>query len=150
MASANKSKTSSRMPGTAPPKTIKKASLRKAENIVDGYSIKIQPHEKFGYIAYAEEFPTGFGRGKTAEGCVRDTRAALTVAVAIMLERGGTPPHSKAAEERTAQVNVRVTPYEKEMMQRAAIHLGYRGLGDFVRSTALSTVHSVLRAFTHG
>lgn len=136
------------MTGKDSPKTIKKASFRKAEKIVDGYKISTEPYESFGYIGSAAEFPTGFGRGKTHEECLRETKEALTRAVALMLDLGGTPPKSMATQGRTAQINFRVTQTEKDLMKRAAAYFGSKGLGDFIRTAAITTAQSVFKNIT--
>ena len=66
------------------------------------------------------------------------TREALAVAVATLLEAGDVPPPPASEGKRTEQVNVRLTPEEKLLLEEAARSRGFRGLGDFVRSSALA------------
>ena len=131
------------------PKDLKKiltpAVLRKAQKLVDGYRIVIEPSGKAGFVGSAVEFPTAFARGKTREKCLKATREVLTAAVATMIHLGGTPPAPASAQRRTAQVNVRLTPTEKDLMTRAAAESGFKGLGDFLRATAMTSAKSVFK-----
>jgi len=133
------------MAGKDYPKTLKKASLRKAESIVDGYRIMIEPNEGFGYVGSALDFPTGFGRGKTREECLEETKEILKIAVAIMLDLGGIPPRPAGAQGRTAQINIRVTPAEKDLIKRASTYYGYRDIAEFIRTTTMTAVQSVFK-----
>ena len=132
------------------PKDLKKiltpAVLREAEKLVDGYKIVIEPHKESAFLGSAVEFPTAFAKGKTREKCLKATKEVLTAAVATMIHLGGTPPAPAAAQRRTAQVNVRVTPTEKDLLTRAAAKNGFKGLGDFLRAAAMTSVKS---AFKH-
>jgi len=44
--------------------------------------------------------------------------------------------------ERTEQVNVRLTAEEKLLFTNAAMNLGFKGISDFIRNTALNSVLS--------
>lgn len=131
------------------PKDLKEiltpAVLRKAEKLVDGYKIVIEPHKEAGFVGSAVEFPTAFAKGETREECLKATKEVLTAAVATMIYLGGTPPAPASAQRRTTQVNVRLTPAEKDMMSRAATESGFKGLGDFLRATAMTSVKSALK-----
>ena len=132
------------------PKDLKKiltpAVLREAEKLVDGYKIVIEPQKESGFVGSAVEFPTAFAKGKTREKCLKATKEVLTAAVATMIHLGGTPPQPAVAQRRTAQVNVRLTPTEKDLISRAAADNGFKGLGDFLRAAAMTSVKS---AFKH-
>ncbi|MBL7153060.1 MAG: hypothetical protein ISS79_05040 [Phycisphaerae bacterium] len=132
------------------PKDLRKiltpAVLRKAEKLVDGYKIVIEPHKEAGFVGSAVEFPTAFAKGKTREKCLKATKEVLAAAVATMIHLGGTPPAPASAQRRTAQVNVRLTPTEKDMMSRAAAESGFKGLGDFLRAAAIKATKP---AFKH-
>ena len=64
------------------------------------------------------------------------------VAVATMIESGQRPPQPASEGRRTEQVNVRLTAEEKLLFANAAMNLGFKGISDFIRNTALSTVLS--------
>ena len=76
--------------------------------------------------------------GATADACVTATREAMAVAVATTLEAGHVPPTPASDGKRTEPVNVRRTPEEKGLLESAARVRGYRGVGDFVRTTTLA------------
>jgi uncharacterized protein (DUF1778 family) len=60
------------------------------------------------------------------------------VAVATMLEDGQSPPAPAREGHRSAQVNVRMTPEEKAVLESRAKAKGFRGLSDFIRSSMLT------------
>jgi predicted RNase H-like HicB family nuclease len=114
-----------------------KKILAAARRIVEAYNIVI--HREDGeWYGCALEFPEAMGDGKTAERCVQDTREALVAAVATMLEMGQTPPAPSRQGVRTEQVNVRLTVEEKTLLENTAKAKGFRGLSDFIRTSALS------------
>jgi predicted RNase H-like HicB family nuclease len=84
------------------------------------------------------EFPTVFTHARTAEACVRKTRKAMMVGVAVMLEAGQAPPLAASEEQRNHQINIRLTAEEKLFIESAARRRGFRGISDFVRSAALA------------
>jgi uncharacterized protein (DUF1778 family) len=58
--------------------------------------------------------------------------------VAFMLSRGETPPVPAGEARRTAQVNIRITPQEKSLLEQVALSHGYHGVSDYVRDRVLS------------
>lgn len=116
------------------------ATWRKASSIVAGYRLILEPDERLGYISSSIEMPTVFADGRTPDACVKAAREALTVAVAAMLERGATPPTSRS--KRSVQINIRLTPDEKLVLEEAAARMGFKALSDLVRSAALQRTAS--------
>jgi predicted RNase H-like HicB family nuclease len=114
------------------------AILRRAREIADAYQIILQ-FEGGLYYGRGLEMPTVMNHGKTPDECVRETKDALTTAVAYLLEKGETPPAPASENKRTEQVNVRLTPEEKLRLEDAARSKGYRGVSDFVRSASLAS-----------
>jgi predicted RNase H-like HicB family nuclease len=110
--------------------------LDRAAKIAAGYQIIIQ-FEDGEYFGRGLEMPGVMSDGKTPDDCVRATREALTVAVATLLEAGQVPPGAASEHKRSEQINIRVTPEEKLMLEEAARSKGFRGIGDYVRSTTL-------------
>ena len=111
--------------------------LKRARAIAEQYQIVL--HSEDGeYYGRGLEMPYVMNDGRTADACVRATRQSLTIAVATLLEAHGVPPTPASEGKRTEQVNVRLTPEEKLLLEEAARSRGFRGLGDFVRSTALA------------
>jgi len=118
-------------------KPFPKEIQEKARKITKGYTISVRQLEQHGYVGCPIELPTIEGYGDTPQACYESTRDAVEFTVATMLEAGEVPPLPAAAEQRTAQVNVKLTPLEKDMFSTLAQRLGYKGLSDFIRSTVL-------------
>jgi hypothetical protein len=57
---------------------------------------------------------------------------------AWMLEKGQTPPAPAREGHRSMQVNVRLTPEEKAVLESKAKAKGFRGLSDFIRASVLT------------
>jgi predicted RNase H-like HicB family nuclease len=113
------------------------AILERARRIAADYQIIL--HSEDGeYYGRGLEMPYVMGDGKTPDSCVRATREALAVAVATILESGKSAPPPASRRERTEQINIRVTPEEKLLLQEAARSSGFRGISDYVRTASLS------------
>ena len=117
-------------------------TLNKAEDIARNYSIIISQKPSLGFMGSSVEMPTVFADAKTPEDCYKATQEALMVAVATMLECGQRPPQPASAGIRTEQVNVRLTSEEKLLFTNAATNLGFKGISDFIRNSALDRVLS--------
>lgn len=114
---------------------------RKAERIANRYSIVIREEPDVdGYLGRGVEFFYVMGDGRTPEACIAQTREALTLVVATMLEDGQTPPPPATEEVRTEQVNVRMSGIEKLLIEEASRSRGYRGISDFMRAAALASI----------
>jgi len=116
--------------------------MRKARKIASDYRIILERNERLGFIGSSVELPTVFADAKTPEKCYRAAEEALMVAVATMIECGQRPPQPASAGRRTEQVNVRLTAEEKLLFANAAMNLGFKGISDFIRNTALNSVLS--------
>ena len=110
--------------------------LESAKRIAHSYDLVLR-FEDGEWYGHALEYPEAMGDGKTVDACVRAAREALTVAIATMLEAGQSPPPPAREGSRSAQVNVRLTPEEKALLESRAKARGYRGLSDFIRSSVL-------------
>jgi predicted RNase H-like HicB family nuclease len=113
---------------------------KQAEAIAKGYSVVVRPEPDLGFFGRGVEFSGAMGDGPTEEQCIRHTREALTLIVAVMLEEGGVPPSPASEDKREEQINVRVTKFEKLVLDEAARSRGYRGISDYMRAAALSGV----------
>ena len=113
------------------------ALLKRARQIVDRYQVVIR-HEDGEYYGRGLELPGAVDDGKTPDECVANTRGAMVVMVAYMLEQNQSPPLPATEGARTEQVNVRLTAEERLAMEQAAQRGGYRGLSDYVRAAALA------------
>lgn len=108
--------------------------LARARSIVSNYQLTLRPDPEVTWLGSAVEMPGVFADGPTPDACVKNVREALAGAVATLLELGESPPE---AEQRTEQMNIRVTRSEKERLSRSARRDGFRGVADFVRTVAL-------------
>jgi predicted RNase H-like HicB family nuclease len=137
---------SSKSKKSSPGKTTKKDPRRpfdaklwkRAEEIASRYSVIVQPEAEVGFLGRGVEFPNAHGDGVTEEACIRDTREAMTLVTAYMLEEGQIPPSPASEEKRDEQVNVRLSKLEKLLLEEAARSRGYRGVSDFMRAATLS------------
>ena len=111
--------------------------LESARRLACAYDLILR-FEDGEWYGHALEYPEAMGDGKTVEACVRATRQCLTIGVATMLEAGQTPPAPAREGHRSAQVNVRLTPEEKTVLESQAKARGFRGLSDFIRTAMLS------------
>lgn len=119
-----------------------KHTLRKAAEIVEDYRIILERNDRLGFIGCSVELPTVFADAKTPEKCYSATKEALTIAAATMIECGQRPPQPASARKRDVQVNIRLTSEEKLLLANVAVNLGFEGISDFIRNTALSRVLS--------
>jgi len=118
-------------------KPFDKSTLDKAKKIAENFSIVLYPSPRLGFIGTSIELPTAFANSKTMEQCCKNTREALTIAVATMLECGQRPPSPASEKKRDTQVNIRLTAEEKLRLARSSSNLGFDGVSDFVRYAAL-------------
>jgi len=123
-------------------KPFKPSVLREAKKIADGYHITMEKNERLGFIGSSFELPTVFVDGRTPDKCYNATQEALVVAVSTMIENGQRPPRSASANRRTVQVNVRLTSQEKLLIANASSNLGFKGVSDFIRNSALERINS--------
>ena len=111
--------------------------LAQAREIANEYQIVLH-YEDGEYYGQGLELPGAMDDGKTPDECVANTREAMVVLVAYMLEEGQTPPSPASEQLRTEQVNIRLTIREKFLMEESARAKGFRGISDYVRALALS------------
>src|SRR4051812_44177581 len=129
MVMSAKSKSSRKVPALDRP--YDKALWEKAKALAGQYKIVLE-FEEGDWYGWGLELPTAFGDGKTVQAAVADTRAALTLAVAYMMEKRQTPPAPAREGNRSVQVNVRLSPEEKAILESKAKAKGFRGLSDFI------------------
>ncbi|MCY2928401.1 MAG: type II toxin-antitoxin system HicB family antitoxin [Planctomycetota bacterium] len=114
-----------------------RAVLAKARAITDRYKIILECEDGLWY-GHGLEMPTAFGDGATPQAAVADTREALVTVVAYLLETGQPPPAPAREGKRSVQVNVRLTCEEKVRLETKAKAKGFRGLSEFIRTSALA------------
>jgi predicted RNase H-like HicB family nuclease len=113
-----------------------KAIRDAAKRIVDAYDI-VMRLEEGEWVGHALEYPEASGVGKTVQECMEETRKTLLVGVASMLEDGDTPPIPARQNVRSEQVNLRLTPEEKAVLESRSRTKGFRGIADYVRAAVL-------------
>ena len=112
------------------------AILAEARAIVADYQIVIA-FEDGEWFGHGLELPGAHGDGKTPQAAVADTRDAMIGMVAYMLEEGQRPPEPAREGHRSVQINIRVTPEEKAVLESRSRAKGFRGLSDFIRASVL-------------
>ena len=115
---------------------FEKTILARAKEIVSQYKIVLE-FEDDEWYGHGLELPGAHGDGKTPQAAVADTREAMTGVVAYMLEKGEAPPAPAREGNRSVQINIRVTPEEKAVLENKSRAKGFRGLSDFIRAAAL-------------
>jgi hypothetical protein len=114
------------------------AVLEQAREVAERYQI-VLAFEDGRWFGRGFEMPMVFGEGSSAGACARETRDALTAAAATMIEQGRAPPTPARQGVRSEQVNIRLTPEEKAVLEAAARSRGFRGVSDFIRAGALAS-----------
>lgn len=140
----NTSKKSATISKKKPRQTLsepfEKDILAKAQKLAKDYHIVLEQSARLGFVGSSVELPNVYADGKTADDCYAAMQQALAVAVATMLECGQRPPVPMDARKRTLQVNIRLTPEEKSLLSHASAILGFSGVSDFIRNSALEKV----------
>ena len=113
--------------------------LRRARQIAERYRIVIR-FEDGEYYGQALELPGVMNDGPDPATCVGNTVDILTTTVATMLEAGTVPPLPTSEERRDEQVNVRLSKLEKLTFEQAARSRGFRGISEFMRTAAMSSL----------
>jgi len=116
------------------------AILCEARAIADAYHL-ILHFEDGEFYGRALEMPHVMNDGKTPDECVKNTRDILTTAIAFLMETGEPVPAPANEAKRTEQVNIRLTPEERLILEETARRRGFRGVSDFVRSVSLASSH---------
>ena len=115
---------------------FEKSILAAAERLIDAYDI-VMRREEGEWVGHALEYPEAIGVGKTVQRCMEETRKSLLAGVASMLEDGQAPPVPARQNVRSEQVNLRLTPEEKAVLEPRSRTKGFRGIADYVRAAAL-------------
>jgi predicted RNase H-like HicB family nuclease len=118
---------------------FKPGLLEKGRLLAGQYRIVLQPSsEKRDYLGWCLEMPGVMAEGSTPAKCLAETQEAIAEAIATLLETGQQPPAPYGQREvRTAQINIRVTPEEKLLLEEAGRQRGFNAVSDFVRTAAL-------------
>ncbi len=104
-----------------------------ALRIVSGYRFIVELDETYGFVGRMIEMPGVVAEGKSADECIEKLRTQALDEVARIVREGQRPP---VAGRRSEQVNIRLTPLEKMLVEDAAYQQGCT-LSDFLRGVAL-------------
>lgn len=102
------------------------------------YRLVIETNADGGYLGSWLEFPYVMGDGETIEACARNAQEALEGVIAHLLETGKPIPAPASDENRTEQVNIRLTAFEKARIEAMARQGGFRSISDYIRASAMS------------
>jgi predicted RNase H-like HicB family nuclease len=111
--------------------------LARAQRIAARYQV-VMWSEDGEYFGRGVELPLTFGDGATPDACMKDTREALTVTVAYMLEKGEPPPPAASQAGRTEQISLRVSAEERLRLETLAEQQGFKGVADYLRARGLA------------
>ena len=129
--------------------SISRVALARARKLAPRYRILLEQEEGGDFFGTVLEMRGVMGDGPTADACVAATRDALVTALAHLINKGEEPPppgFRGSENNRTEQVNVRLTPTEKLLLEDAARREGFRGVSDLVRRTTLARITDVDQA----
>jgi predicted RNase H-like HicB family nuclease len=136
---SSSSKKSSKISARANPRTgFDEKLLAKAREIVLGYSLIIERMSPGSFVGRSIELPGTIGHGSTYQECAESTLRTQSFEVCTLLERGEPLPEPASSRRRTVQLNLRISPNEKQEMEQAALARGFRSISDFVREAALA------------
>ena len=119
-----------------PARPFDPAVWAQAKKIATDYEIVVW-FEDGEWYGRGLELPHTYGDGKTPAACIASVREGLMLTVATMLEDGQRPPSPARTAERTEQVNIRLTAAEKALLENRSRAGGFRGVSDYVRTSAL-------------
>ena len=116
--------------------------LRRANEILNEYSVIIEPADDGAFVGYAVELPGVVAGGKTHAECIRELQFGLETVVASYLTDNAEPPRAHRREKRVEQVNVRFTARERLLLEQESVKQGFRGVGDLIRKEMLRSLRA--------
>lgn len=122
-----------------PARPFEPALWKKAEAIARRYQvITWYDDDEEAYFGRCVELPECMSHGETQAARDAMVQECISLNVATMLEAGQRPPLPAKEQSRTEQVNLRLSPAEKRMIEDAARSEGFRGIADYLRVRVLS------------
>ena len=113
------------------------ATLARVGEVVGAYRYVIERAADGHYSGRTVELPGAIATGATPEECYARTVRSQEMLAAHMLEQGLPLPAPSVEARREAQINIRVTEFEKMQMEAAAQRQGFRSVSDFLRAAGL-------------
>ncbi len=109
---------------------------KQATDLAKRYQV-IMHFEDGAYYGTGLEIPGANGDGPDPAACLKDVREAMAAVVGIMIEDGQQPPVPASSAGRAVQVNIRMSPREKLMVEELSRQQGFRGISDYIRAKAI-------------
>ena len=128
----------STLDGRDPRRAFDPRVLRRAHELASAYRLTFERNKDVGFLGSSVEMPGVMADGKTLEECADNATEALVSAVATVIEAGERPPSPASDHRRDVQLNIRLTPDERQRLEEAARREGFRSISDFVRTSALA------------
>jgi hypothetical protein len=112
------------------------AVLGKARKAVENYRFSFWRQDG-RFVAQCVELDT-LGVGATSDAALAEARDLAITSAAVLIESRKRLPLPASAQARTVQVNIRLSPTEKQAIEDAARAGGFRGISDFLRVRGLT------------
>lgn len=100
-------------------------------------SFVVRACEDGGFEARCVEMSNAVGFGDTREEAIREYFGVAETVFAFMIEEGQAIPAPAGENQRTQQVNIRLTAMEKLRLEAVSKQQGFRSLSDFMRAASL-------------
>jgi predicted RNase H-like HicB family nuclease len=110
--------------------------LKRASEIAKRYS-SVLTFDDGSFAMRCIEMPTVVAFGDTPEEAMADYHGCLELALVYKIEEGEEIPLPTNDDQRTQQVNIRLTAMEKLRLEAISKQQGYRSLSDFMRAAAM-------------
>lgn len=112
-----------------------------AASLADKYRITLW-REEAEWWGRCVELPLCLGSGRTPQQAIDSTKEAIVAGLATDLARGIPAPIPAREGVRSEQVNVRLSPDEREAIESNARRAGFKGLADYIRAVSLGFPHA--------
>ncbi len=110
--------------------------IRAAKALAGQYKITVWKEDD-GWYGRCVELPNCMGDGADAEAAINSTRAAIVAGLSADLAAGIPAPIPAREGVRSEQVNVRLSPDERTLIEANATRAGFKGLADYIRAVAI-------------
>lgn len=119
-----------------PARPIDPVNLKRAGEIAKRYS-SVLTYDDGSFAMRCVEIPSVVAFGDTPEEAMADYRGSLELALVYRIEEGEEIPLPTNDDQRTQQVNIRLTAMEKLRLEAMSKQQGFRSLSDFMRAASL-------------
>ena len=119
-----------------PARPIDPADLKRARDIAKRYS-SVLTYDDGSFAMRCVESPSVVAFGDTPQEAMADYQGCLEIALVYKIEEGEDIPLPTNDDQRTQQVNIRLTAMEKLRLEAVSKQQGFRSLSDFMRAASL-------------